>query len=121
MPQSGGAASQPQATLMPETKPLRINVFIDIDEDSILDPGEGAHHVLVEIISLDGSWNTTTYTNNGTVVIDAISKVDALIVNVPYLHQSALVELNNQVSSTTLDTLQADFILLSPLYPVQLP
>lgn len=109
----GNTPPSPTPSVTPDPAVLRIEVFVDWNEDEMLTAGEGVDDVLVLLTSLEQT--LTHYTQQGQVVVSAelFGEVPQVVVSIPYLHYSQIVTIG-QSQQLTLP-------LTAPSLPVMLP
>ena len=102
---------------------LRVEVFIDGDEDLALDVGEGVEAVRVAAANLRGDYRLEGVTAGGVLVLDIECPPgepphQALEVQVPYLQETQLVEIRPEQDG---EVVVVQFPLPAPILPINLP
>ncbi len=120
-PQPRPAAPVPAALVVQFT--LRVEVFIDGDEDLALDVGEGVEAVRVAAANLRGDYRLEGVTAGGVLVLDIECPPgepphQALEVQVPYLQETKLVEIRPEQDG---EVVVVQFPLPAPILPINLP
>ncbi len=122
---SGAAAPEPavaeEAAVTEEPaeavllSPIAIAVFNDRNADGVMNMGEAVNDVLVVVTALGGGWVVQEQTLNGVLLVtEDTSETSHLIVSVPYLYYSQIVEMKkvNGVINIAIE---------APVLPVVLP
>jgi len=120
----------PLPTLPPETPNpstlfhLRVEVFTDADQDGILDIGEGVDGMMVDVNALDLAAEHVQggYTENGILILEIICPhgvdvANTLEISIPYLQETQLLDGADTLENTAV----VQFILDTPLLPIQMP
>jgi hypothetical protein len=100
---------------IPAITSLAVAVFNDRNADEIMNMGEAVNDVFVVTTPLGGSWSVQEKTQNGLVVLNEdMTGITHLIVSVPYLYYSQIVEIKklNGVINIAIE---------APVLPVVLP
>lgn len=109
---SGGSTPpSPTPTVTPDPAVLQIQVFVDWNGDEQLTAGEGVDDVLVLFTSLGQT--LTHYTQQGQVSAEAWPEASQVVVSIPYLHYSQVVNIRQSQ--------QLLLPLAAPTLPVMLP
>ena len=100
---------------------LRIEVFIDADNDLVLDSGEGIQEMVVRVNTLDLVYRTSGQTTAGIAIIPVVCPPDvhdmsSLEISIPYLGQTQVVDMS-QAGNTAVVQFSHD----APVLPVQMP
>ncbi|MEM9773384.1 MAG: hypothetical protein AAF902_02305 [Chloroflexota bacterium] len=75
---------------------IAIAVFNDRNADGLMDLGEAVNDVLVVVTPLGGNWGVQSTTQNGLIILsEDTTSVSHLIVSVPYLYYSQVIEMRN--------------------------
>lgn len=108
--------SVPTKTTLVPSDLLRVDIFMDINQDGVMNWGEGVNDVLVYLTTTDRTWQTEAYTTDGEALIPlaGLPENQDLLILVPYLHRSA----NLKIKGTNIES-QIDLNL--PTYPSYLP
>jgi hypothetical protein len=109
-PSSGGSWTPPTATPEPQAV-LHVSIFIDINEDHIMDNGEGADDVLVILSTLDRQWQIEAYSQAGLASFFSLDGFpagqDEVLVRVPILHRNGTFRLDDERATTAAIELEA--------------
>lgn len=118
------ATIQPQPVVLVPARPaatlestvysnLRVELFTDLDNDNVLDAGEGMQQMLVEVSDFDNLFQHNGYATNGVLLVPITVDAINFQVAVPYLGETQSVTLGEQ------STVQ--FSVAAPLLPIEFP
>jgi hypothetical protein len=95
---------------------LRLNIYLDVNRDNLMNWGEETEQVLVVVTSRDRRWENEAYTSLGEAILpfSGVQPESELLVLVPYLHRSATFSVKD-------GEVQSEIRLDLPSYPVYLP
>jgi hypothetical protein len=114
-----GMTSTPTPThIITKTRLIRVQVYIDENKNSQLDPGEGVDNLLaLAFVEKGKKWQSSGSTEDGKVDISIpeMKKGTEVEVKIPYLHRSGVFKFPKE------GDIDVEIRLVMPRYPVYLP
>lgn len=112
-------AAPPVAPILPTPvtpSTLRLEVFLDSNQNGLMDWGEEINDVLVYVTTRQRTWESEAYTQQGEALIplSGLPTAQEVLVLVPYLHRSGVVSVEGTLITSSID-------LTLPVYPAYLP
>lgn len=93
---------------------VRVEVYIDSDQDGRLDPSEGISGLYIEAETIDQTWRGEGRSTNGVIIFNVPYGED-LNISIPYLQESQASKASESIDGFV------SFALLPPLLPIELP